>query len=174
MRPEFIIIHESESPFATPAMIDSWHATRGFRRKASDVGIGELPSIGYQYVITNGRTTSSKSYELTEDGRIYTGRHEHEHGAHDPSMNAQSIGICLVGKDGKYTEHQIDTLLLLVSSLLRRYAIDVAKVLGHYETPTQRGLPRGDRKRCPSIDMDVLRGRIRRVHSAIEGALESP
>jgi hypothetical protein len=68
--------------------IDRWHAQRGFKRQQQwrDKQNPELTSIGYHFVIYI-------------NGAVATGRHLDEVGAHVSGHNANSIGICMVGRD---------------------------------------------------------------------------
>lgn len=96
-------------------VINSWHATRGFKRDAAARGRfnPELPSIGYHYVID-------------VDGTVLTGRHRNEVGAHAVQFNAHSLGICLVGgaeRSARYTQVQWDALALLVQQLTSQLRI---------------------------------------------------
>jgi N-acetylmuramoyl-L-alanine amidase len=135
---DFIVLHCSDSTFGDAKMIDEWHRERGFRK------------IGYHYVIPNGYRTKhaldSGVMDAT-DGMVELGRDENEIGAHVEGYNANSIGVCLIGK-GAYTGAQMETARgLIVETLLQKYP--GAKLLGHYEL--------NPGKTCPMIDMDELR-----------------
>lgn len=81
-------------------------------------------NIGYHYVILNGRL-SEKCFNPGYDGQIETGRpldsdnmlEPEEWGAHVKGMNRESIGICMVGKSGQFTQAQKDSLIGLLSEL---------------------------------------------------------
>lgn len=127
---DLVVIHCSATPSGKPLrqgepgkpnylnavrVIDSWHATRGFKRAPEAVRkfSSSLPSIGYHYVI-----------DLT--GEVWNGRHLDEVGAHAAGFNAHSIGICLVGgaeKDAKYTAEQWKSLQQVVAMLLTSFGI---------------------------------------------------
>lgn len=99
-------------------VIDGWHAQRGFKRSlAARMAFGgNLPSIGYHYVI-----------DL--DGQILAGRHPDEVPAQAAGFNAHAIGICLVGgaeREGRYTPAQWAALGTLVPWLLSTYALPAA------------------------------------------------
>lgn len=138
--PTLVVIHCSATPSGrsiargTPGkpgylnaamVIDSWHATRGFKRGASDLRLhnGNLPSIGYHYVIDI-------------DGAVLSGRHEMEVGAHAAGHNANSIGVCLVGgvepKTAAYTPAQWASLarLLRQISVMRGIPLAAARRSG--------------------------------------------
>lgn len=87
-------------------VIDAWHKERGFARTQAPSRFYNptLRSIGYHFVID---TT----------GEVFTGRHLEEPGAHVAGMNANSIGICMVGgvePVGRYTAAQWKSLAELV------------------------------------------------------------
>ena len=110
-----IIIHCSDTPEGRPntvADITAWHKQRGFR------------TIGYHYVIYL-------------DGQIVEGRPIESVGAHCPSHNRDSIGICYIGgrtsdmkefKDTR-TPEQKQSLVELITAL--RTQFPDAKVYGH-------------------------------------------
>ena len=141
MIPEYIILHCSDSPFGCARIIDVWHRERGFDR------------VGYQYIILNGYTKSSKEYIRTLDGAIEVGRYEDETGAHARGYNSQSIGICLIGTD-EFTPSQMESLGRLVADIQQRHNIGREHLLGHYETALAGG------KTCPNLDMKNLRGEL--------------
>lgn len=156
-RPEYIIVHESVSRFGDVATIRRWHLERGFA------------DIGYHYVIGNAYPTSAHLREdrpdLKHDGALLPGRDldddddvEEEVGAHAPGFNARSIGICLIGDKGNFSDAQHDTLYAVLAALCRRYDIPPERVLGHCETPS--GKSQG--KTCPELPMGEVRARLRR------------
>jgi N-acetylmuramoyl-L-alanine amidase len=102
------------------AVIDRWHAARGFARQPDAVlrYNPTLKSIGYHFVID-------------VDGRCDIGRSVQEVGAHAAGNNAHSIGICLVGgleRDALYTLEQWATLADLVRSLKTP---SITRIVGH-------------------------------------------
>lgn len=111
-----IIIHCSATKEGHPffaADIDRWHKAQGWS------------GIGYHYVIDI-------------DGKVETGRAEHQTGAHTKGHNANSIGICYIGgldRDGKpkdtRTPEQRKSLAELVARLKAKYP--KATVHGHNE-----------------------------------------
>ncbi|MBU9720845.1 MULTISPECIES: N-acetylmuramoyl-L-alanine amidase [Bacillaceae] len=107
------------------------------------------PGIGYHFVILrNGDVQWTNRLEVTS---FHTGGH-----------NTGNIGICLVG-DGEFTDIQIDRVVELVAALREDLYVPVRRVLGHNEHPEQSTA-------CPSLDMDMLRGRI----DSIDGREEEP
>jgi hypothetical protein len=99
---------------STPAVIDSWHAERGFQRTAPTAKTfnPDLPHIGYHFVITT-------------DGAVFTGRAPEEIGAHALHANANSLGICMVGTDA-FTPKQWTALRSLVTRLCAEFKIPMA------------------------------------------------
>ena len=86
------IIHCSDSLYGDVIEIRKWHLARGWR------------DVGYHFIIRR-------------DGEIEIGRMLTEVGAHCRGFNAESIGTCLVGKDG-FTQQQFESLQRLHDSLL--------------------------------------------------------
>jgi hypothetical protein len=132
-----IIIHCSDSPNGRPntiSDIDAWHKERGFKRSLwwrarFNAKVGH---VGYHYVIGVG-------------GTLWTGRHLDEIGAHAKGHNADSIGVCLIGRD-KFTEAQWSTLWSLIYG---KFADDYpkAEVIGHHQVQPQ--------KTCPGFDVQA-------------------
>ncbi len=144
-----LIIHCSDSSFGNALLIDQWHRERGFKR------------IGYHFVVLNGFPTSNHALSDQRwnflDGSIECGRFldadpyldNEEVGAHAYGFNSESIGICLIGRDGKYTPRQFYSLRALVNELRRRFELPVSSVIGHCEINSG--------KTCPDINMEHLR-----------------
>lgn len=144
-----LVIHCSDSPFGNALLIDKWHKERGFKM------------IGYHYVILNGFPSShqlkSKQRWNFLDGSIECGRdldtdlelEKNEVGAHAYGFNRESVGICLIGKEGKFTPRQFYTLRILLNELRGRFNLSTSAVVGHYELNPD--------KTCPDINMDHLR-----------------
>lgn len=141
-KPTYIVVHTSDSSWGTAEDIDAWHRERGWEM------------IGYHYVIENGRVSSKGRPSLTRDGAIEAGRSEDQTGAHARGYNAKSIGICLIGKNGKFTHNQLGSLYALLTSLCFRHQIKVDAVVGHYETEQSGG------KTCPDLKMDRVRKKL--------------
>lgn len=150
MRIENIIVHCTASLWACAREIRHWHTDpkpqgRGWR------------DIGYHFIILNGRPVPGL-YLPVLDGTIECGRYINddlyieglEAGAHALGYNANSIGICMVGKD-LFTENQFRALLALLMDLCKQYRIDPNNVIGHYETPLAHG------KTCPNFDVAAFR-----------------
>jgi len=146
-----IIVHHSASNWGTALEIDRWHR---IDRKWT--------SIGYHFVILNGYLTQSdlihgRKMEIM-DGSIEAGRslnldqwvEVNEVGAHALGFNKNSIGICLIHKNGKHTARQLLSLLELLRELKKRFNIKTENILGHYEVNSKKPY-------CPGVDMDVIR-----------------
>lgn len=113
---KLIVIHCSDSPngrtlfsrdtlpggegtLVTPVQeIDRWHRERGFVRQQAwrDKQEPSLTSIGYHFVIYTR-------------GAVAACRHVDEIGAHVQGYNADSLGVCLVGRDA-FSVGQWDSL----------------------------------------------------------------
>lgn len=105
--------------------IFGWHRARGFI------------AIGYHYVIRR-------------DGSLEIGRPDDVVGAHAVGVNANSVGICMVGgvddklqPENNFTAAQYGMLHGLLSNLKDKYP--TAQIIGHRDVP-------GTKKACPSFD----------------------
>lgn len=119
---DFIVIHSS----ATPPTQDIGAADLDRRHRAQ----GWL-GIGFHWVIRR-------------DGKVEPGRREASVGAHDPALNATSIGVCMVGgvaKDGtpedNFTEEQHAAMYVLVAEIDGRYPGVATKLGKNYPTPAK-------------------------------------
>ena len=121
MRPiSLIVLHCSDTPDNRDhdaADIDRWHKEFGW------------DGIGYHHVIKR-------------DGTIESGRAYEVVGAHVQGHNANSIGICLIGRK-EYTEEQMISLEGLVNALKARWRS--ADVVGHCDLDK--------RKTCPNFNV---------------------
>lgn len=131
-----IVIHCSDSLFGNAEIINAWHKERGWKE------------IGYHYIILNGYATTSTSYLSHQNGMIETGRDLNLSGAHVKNANANSVGICLIGKTA-FTEQQLisleSILVGLLGSVLCRERNEKIRISGHYEWDK--------RKTCPNFDV---------------------
>lgn len=143
-----IIVHISDSEFGSAREIRKWHLARGWK------------DIGYHFVILNGTIlprftipclTGSIELGRPLDGDVFL--EDNEIGAHALGYNANSIGICGIGKDGWHPVQEA-SLVMLTRQLMKIYGVKVDNVLGHYETDS--GRKQG--KTCPNLDMDRIRG----------------
>jgi len=121
-----IVIHCSDSADSQDIgrdEITAWHRARGFA------------TIGYHSCIRRS-------------GAIEIGRPESEIGAHVQGHNADTLGVCVVGRKD-FTPAQMLALVTLVRSWMRKYNIPADKVLGHYELDSG--------KSCPNLKMSDVR-----------------
>jgi len=111
-----VIIHCSDSSFGNAALITKWHVVE---RK--------FETIGYHYVILNGRLSPYKFHNYF-DGHIETGRpldddkdfELDETGAHAFGYN-KAVGICLIGLSGTFTDAQLRALKHLIVRLREQF-----------------------------------------------------
>ena len=144
----YLLIHTSVSKWGDVEDITEWHKDRGFE------------TIGYHKVIVNQypdyRDLKDGTPRNAKDGEVHEGRSLKYVGAHCPGYNNRSIGICLIGADGRYTAKQLASLDALCRDLMAKFGIPAANILGHGETPN--GKAQG--KTCPDLDMKALRARV--------------
>ena len=113
------MIHHSATDAGGAACFDRAHRNRGW------------DELGYHFVIGNGTDTRDGAIEV---GPRWT---KQKHGAHcktsDNFYNQHGIGICLVGnlEHSRPTSAQMDSLAELVSFLMARCRIPLAKVYTH-------------------------------------------
>jgi hypothetical protein len=136
-----IILHCSDSSFGNAALISKWHVQeRGWS------------GIGYHYVILNGWLTSSV-YNPEFNGHIETGRpldddpvvKNSEVGAHVRGHNYKSVGICLIGNSGNFSEKQLNRSLSLVHKLEKQF--HTIQILQHSDLDTNK-------PHCAGLDME--------------------
>lgn len=104
-----------------------------------DIGVNE---IRHWHVDERGWSDVGYHYVIRRDGTIEVGRMEDVQGAHCSGQNAQSLGICLVGRD-EFTDEQFSSLEKLVQSIEVRYGL--VEVCGHYKYST---------KTCPNFSVE--------------------
>jgi len=139
-----VIIHCSDSSFGNTALITKWHITE---RKWT--------TIGYHYVILNGRLSAYK-YHGYFNGHIETGRpldddadlEFDEIGAHATGWN-KSVGICLIGLSGVFTEEQIRALQHLINRL--RVQFGEIKVMQHSDVDPV------NKPKCAGLTKDFIK-----------------
>lgn len=107
--PQYIILHHAEASTCIIQDINNWHLSNGWNG-----------GCGYHYLVR-------------KDGTIYRGRPETAVGAHCPSYNRNSIGICAEGDYSKETmpDIQKQSIIELGRYLRDKYSIQV--VYGHGE-----------------------------------------
>ena len=150
---DLIVIHCAATPNgvrlargaqSAAAVIDRWHAARGFHRgdAARRAFNPTLAAIGYHFVIDC-------------DGTLASGRAPDEVGAHVAGYNARSLGICLVGTD-RFTPVQWQALRQLVQLLRTQHP--AARLCGHRDlSPDRNGdgviSPSEWTKTCPGFSV---------------------
>lgn len=147
---DWIIIHISDSTFGSAREIRRWHLDKGWK------------DIGYHFVIDNGQILPD-FYLPALNGSIEIGRQldadafveDNEIGAHALGYNANSLGICIVGKK-EWTVSQEASAVRLCRQLMRQFTIPQSHVLGHCET--ESGKKEG--KTCPDYPMEVFRAKL--------------
>lgn len=128
-----IVIHCADTPNGradTVEDINRWHGERQppFTRDMS-IAPKHLPGlthIGYHFVIE-------------VDGKIRPGRPLQETGAHVSGFNANSVGICLIGRD-KFSAEQWHALHELVANLITQIPT-CTKVFGHRDLNPGKNCP---------------------------------
>ncbi|MGK7395021.1 MAG: N-acetylmuramoyl-L-alanine amidase [Candidatus Cyclobacteriaceae bacterium M3_2C_046] len=152
-----IILHCSDSGFGNAALIAKWHAlpaNKVVQNGKSFQGRG-WNGIGYHYVILNGWLTST-IYNSRFNGHLETGRpldHDpvvqgNEVGAHVKSYNINSVGICLIGRSGQFTNEQLITAVELIYDLEKQF-YNIA-ILQHSELDPGKAF-------CAGLNMDLFR-----------------
>jgi len=132
-----IIVHCSDSGFGNAHLIDQWHKERGWR------------SIGYHYVILNGRPIFGKPYNRHYDGIVEPGRPVEKIGAHVDGKNRDSIGVCLIGRNHFTALQLLVSLPDLLRKLTTQHKVPVERINAHYEY--------SNLKTCPNIDVRLIR-----------------
>lgn len=115
-----IILHCSDSSWGNASVITKWHTLPVPQGRGWD-------NIAYHYVILNGLLSPFKRHSYF-DGHIETGRpldddkdmELDEKGAHAFGYN-NSVGICLIGLSGTFSEAQLRSLTHLVNLLRMQF-----------------------------------------------------
>jgi|TARA_Y100000310_G_scaffold340105_1_gene434791 hypothetical protein len=160
MQVDYIIWHCSATPYGTAREIREWHLGRGW----SD--------LGYHCIVLNGFLTHQDRRNNRRvqwlDGNIELGRRwdgddeleEAEVGAHAYGLNRRSLGLCLIGKNGRFTKKQLEAGLSVTEQWIRQFRVPINGVIGHYEIGTV--MPDyATSKTCPDLDMDIIRTALR-------------
>ena len=141
MKPEYIVVHHSESG---DSITRNWDEIRRYHIK--DRGWSD---IGYHF----GIELIGDKYEILK------GRPEDQPGAHALGFNSKSIGVCCVGNFDKaeMPAEQMKVLVILLKTLMVKYSIQARNVIGHRETYAMLNKPL--EKTCPGlkVDLDKLR-----------------
>ena len=126
----YIVVHHTATDMGNAESIHRSHHQRGF-----------WDGLGYHFLIDNG--TLGKL-----DGQIEISPRwiKQKDGAHcnAAGMNQKGIGIALVGNfsQGNVSEQQLDSLVFLVSTLMKHYRIPISNVIRHGDVP-------GKNTECP-------------------------
>lgn len=115
----------------------------------SDTEEGTVESIRKYHIEVKGWQDVGYHYVILRDGAIESGRSPDVVGAHCKGHNEDSLGICLVGKLGRYTLKQLLSLKHLTDKLRDIYGIGIGSIFCHYELD-QHG------KTCPDFTKDDL------------------
>lgn len=115
-----VVIHCSDSKFGNAALLAKWHVL------PKPKGRG-WSNIGYHLIILNGKL-SSKAEDKSFDGYVETGRpldddnilESFEYGAHVRGENHKSVGVCLIGKSGKFTHKQLTQGVIKALRMLQK------------------------------------------------------
>jgi N-acetylmuramoyl-L-alanine amidase len=136
-----IVVHCSDSQFGNSSLITRWHIVdRGWYMN------------GYHRIILNGWFTPTV-YDDRFDGWVETGRplggddaylSGVEIGAHVLGYNSDSIGVCLIGKNGVFSPEQFDALEDELIDLLITYG-DL-EIVGHCDLDK-------DKPYCPGFNV---------------------
>jgi LysM repeat protein len=121
----YIVIHHSASASGTPKGMDAYH--RNVRHMEN--------GLAYHFVIGNGNGMGDGSLYV---GNRWRGQLDGGHLASE-SLNAKSIGICLVGdfSSTRPTARQMQTLYSLISYLRARSKLPVSAVKLHRQINTK-------------------------------------
>jgi len=128
-----IIVHCSASSAGCARLINDWHLSRGFN------------SIGYHFVILNGRPYQGAKYMAALDGQIEVGRPLGQVGAHCKGYNRHSIGVCLIGRDD-FTVSQFRALAALCDDLESADMGPLLNIIPHAFY--------NKKKSCPNFDVE--------------------
>ena len=118
-------------------------------KKSMDIGYKEIREW---HVDQNGWDDVGYHYIIRRNGKLEKGRPEEYSGAHAPSHNSRSIGICLVGgmaddggPENNFTLEQFLTLKDLVNMIMDKYS-DITEILGHCDV-------QDNKPNCPGFNV---------------------
>ena len=119
----YIVIHHTATEMGNAISINRAHHQRGF-----------WDGLGYHFLIDNG-TLGKLNGQIEISPRWI----KQQDGAHcnAAGMNQNGIGIALVGNfsQGSVSRRQLDSLVFLVSTLMKHYQIALQHVIGHRDVP---------------------------------------
>lgn len=167
-----IVLHCSDSSFGNAALIAKWHCLPEIEvtqngRKYKGRG---WSGIGYHYVILNG-WIASNVYNPKYNGHIETGRpldddpvvKGSEIGAHVKGYNIKSVGICLIGKTGQFTEDQLNSSLRLVLDLENQF--NDIEIYQHSDLDPNKPF-------CAGLDIELWRRNYKKYKMALEDYIQ--
>jgi len=118
-------------------------------KPSMDIGYNEIRKW---HVDQNGWDDVGYHFIIRRNGKYEKARPEGYSGAHAPSHNSRSIGICLVGgmaEDGtaenNFTLEQFLTLKDLINMIMDKYS-DITDVLGHCDV-------QDNKPNCPGFNV---------------------
>lgn len=123
-----IILHCSD----TPDSDNSWNVER---LRALHVQERGWKDIGYHYIVT-------------KSGEWQKGRPVEEVGSHCLNHNADSIGVCWVGRS-VLLDCQLETLGIQLRDLMATYGLSAFDVYGHHDFT--------DERTCPNQNTNLIR-----------------
>lgn len=143
-----IIIHHSLTPRQNKPQ---WEAIRKYHKKHNG-----WSDIGYHYGMEMITDPSGNQVVIEQKGRD-----DERKGAHVKGMNAETLGVCVIGNydKEKCPKRLWEETLHLVRRLQMMYDVKSDFVLGHWEAQRLQGYGPKERKSCPGkkFDMDAFR-----------------
>lgn len=121
---------------------------------ASDIKAHDDISVIREWHLARGWSDVGYSHFIKKDGTIQLGRPIHIQGAHIRGHNANSIGICLSGRDD-FTMDQCESLENLLLNFMHIFNLTVDNIKGHYELDSN--------KTCPNFYVEGLREKLRGI-----------
>ena len=132
-----LVIHCSDSTFGSVNLIKSWHTDKPPKGRGWD-------DTGYTMVICNGQVENN-TYVPFMDGAIEWGRDIDTNGAHTRGFN-EFTSICLIGKSGKFTINQLESVRKVILYLVDYAGLDPNKIYAHGDLDKKK-------EHCPGIDI---------------------
>jgi hypothetical protein len=152
-----IVLHSSQSRYGNSALITKWHVLPKEKvTQNSKIYQGNgWSNIGYHRIILNG-WIDANHYSGRFDGHVETGRpldDDHyidfqERGAHVAGFNKNSIGICLIGMSGQFTDNQLNSAIKEIYFFEKQF-IEI-KIKQHSELDPKKPY-------CAGLDMDKFK-----------------
>ncbi len=149
-----VVLHCSASSFGNAALIAKWHSlpAEPVVQNGREYHGRGWQGIGYHYVILNGWVAQA-TYHPLFDGHIETGRPldndpvltGNEAGAHVRGYNVNSVGVCLIGNSGQFTQAQLNAALKVVYLLERQFT--EINIVQHSDLDPNK-------PECAGLDMD--------------------